>query len=127
MGGFGVGGGAGGGGALASLTGTQNMQELQESLKGAPADILAAAERLSLIATTTDPSSSVVRTEPSSESTDTGMLSVSEREASVAHDREWAGGKWPGRRGRFLLVLCLDLCSIDETCVRYRSVLSLLA
>lgn len=83
MNGFGVGPGAGGGSALASLTGTKNMQELQESLKGAPADVLAAAERLSLIPSNADVGSSVVRTAPGSEDTDTGMLSVSNLETSV--------------------------------------------
>lgn len=69
--------GSGGSSALASITGGRNMEELQESLQGAPADVLAAAERLSLIPTTSDPTAPVIRSEPGPSSTDTGKLSVS--------------------------------------------------
>lgn len=75
--GAGVGvGGVGGGGALGSMIGGgQNLKELHETLQGAPPDVLAAAQRLSLIPMTVDPT--VIRTAPGAESTDTGMLSVS--------------------------------------------------
>lgn len=69
--------GNGRGSALASITGGRNAEEIQQSLKGAPPDVLAAAERLSLIPTTTDPTAPVIRSEPGPASTDTGKLSVS--------------------------------------------------
>lgn len=80
----------GGGGGAGGLTGVGNIEE---SLKGAPPDVLAAAERLSLIAPMMagagagggggggvmdmDGMANVVRTAPGAESTDTGALSVS--------------------------------------------------
>lgn len=79
----------GGGGDGIGLMGVGNIEE---SLKGAPPDVLAAAERLSLIAPMMagagaggggggvmdkDGMAGVVRTAPGAESTDTGALSVS--------------------------------------------------
>lgn len=56
--------------------------DIEESLKGAPPDVLAAAERLSLISPMmlgagAGGMGGVVNTAPGAESTDTGTLSVS--------------------------------------------------
>lgn len=64
----------GGGGALGGLLG---VSDLEGSLAGAPPDVLAAAERLSLVASSGG-EGGVVRTAPGAESTDTGELSVSD-------------------------------------------------
>lgn len=83
LGGGGDGGGDGGG--------TIGMENIGQHLQGAPADVLAAAERLSLISPMMlgaggggaggvmdmDGMGGVVRTAPGAESTDTGLLSVS--------------------------------------------------
>lgn len=73
------GGGSGGGGG-----GFSGVGNIEESLKGAPPDVLAAAERLSLISPMmlgagagAGGMDGVVRTAPGAESTDTGVLSVS--------------------------------------------------
>lgn len=79
-----------GGGTGAGILG---MENIEEHLKGAPADVLAAAERLSLISPMMlaaegggmagggvmdmDDMAGVVSTAPGAESTDTGVLSVS--------------------------------------------------
>lgn len=81
-------GGALGGAGVAGLRDINNTivgggESVEEKLKGAPADVLAAAQRLSLIPTGPGMRSSaakddgVVRTAPGFESTDTGELSVS--------------------------------------------------
>lgn len=83
-----LGGGGGGPGGLGGIIGIENIEE---HLKGAPADVLAAAERLSLISPMmlaaqgggaggvmdVDGMGGIVRTAPGAESTDTGVLSVS--------------------------------------------------
>lgn len=85
-----------GGGAGEGILGIENIEE---HLKGAPADVLAAAERLSLISPMMlgaegggagaaggvmdmDGMAGVVSTAPGAESTDTGVLSVSFRLSS---------------------------------------------
>lgn len=61
-------------GVLAGMS----QSEVEDALKDAPADVLAAAQRLSLIGSTMGMDvGGVVQTAPGSESTDTGMLSVS--------------------------------------------------
>lgn len=78
-----LGGGGGGGGGGLGLLGVG--ADIEESLKGAPPDVLAAAERLSLIPSAMLGAGAgggmagvgVVNTAPGAESTDTGELSVS--------------------------------------------------
>lgn len=69
------------GGAPGFRTGVlagMSQSEVEDALKDAPADVLAAAQRLSLINSTMGMDvGGVVQTAPGSESTDTGMLSVS--------------------------------------------------
>lgn len=71
-------GGGGGGGGRGGVGGLGGMGDLGASLQGAPADVLAAAERLSLISPMMGGDlRGVVSTVPGMESTDTGALSVS--------------------------------------------------
>ena len=69
--------GGGSGDRLGVLAG-MSQRELEVALKDAPGDVLAAAQRLSLIGSTADMSmDDVVKMVPGLESTDTGVLSVS--------------------------------------------------
>lgn len=90
VGGVGEVGGVSGAGGAGGLDGLLGVSDFEDKLKAAPADVRAAAERLSLISAAADGiggMDGIVTRAPGLDSTDTGKLSVSEVDSRSNKDK----------------------------------------